>query len=243
AFDATAIFSSNVYFGTQVSRPGDTTALTGDPKLVQPSAAGFGLTSVDGLKLAATSPALLTGVNTSSGNLGPIDFWGNAIPAPPAPVNRGAYHGTGLAAGPPDVALGATAMLSPNTSYEAEGWGAAKVTDGRRDSIYNVSEGVSTQAYGAANNTVDLIIQLPAVKTFSSVVLFPRNDDIYLARGFPVDFTIDVWNGATWLTRVVRTGYPAPGNQGQTFSWAGDTTDRIRIHVTRLGAGPGGSGF
>lgn len=187
------------------------------------------------MRLATGSPALLSGINTSTSNLGNVDFWDNSVPASPSAVNRGAYNGSALTLGTVDMALGATVTLSPNTSYESEGWGVARATDGRRDSVYCYSEGVTTQAYSTANNTADLIIQLASVKTFSSVILFPRNDDRHLAGGFPVDFTIDVWNGTTWVTRVSKTAYPIPGNAGQTFNWSGDTTDRIRIHVTKMG--------
>ncbi len=52
--------------------------------------------------------------------------------------------------------------------------------------------------------------------------------------GFPLDFTIEVWDGTTWLTRVSRTSYPMPAT-GQAFTWGfSDRTDRIRIRATRL---------
>jgi hypothetical protein len=227
--------SNNIYFGRIVNIPSDSAAQTTDPLMVQPEAAGIGAGALDGLKLATGSPAFLSGLNTAT--LGTLDFWANVIPAAPNAVNRGPYNGGPLTRGKPNIALGATATLAPNTSYEAEGWGTAKVTDGRRDSSYSTSEGVSSQAYSSAANTVDLIIQLPGIRTFSQIVLFPRDDDGWIGGGFPVDFTIDVWTGASWLTRVTKVGYKIPMT-GQAFTWSGDTTDRIRIHATKLGNVP-----
>lgn len=226
--------ANNIYFGQIANIPSDSAAKTTNPLLVQPEAAGIGAGALDGLKLATGSPALLSGLNT--GTLGLLDFWANVIPAAPDAVNRGPYNGGALTRGKTDVALGARATLAPNTSYEAEGWGAANVTDGRRDSSWT-SEGISSQAYSGAANTVDLIVQLAGTRTFSQVVLFPRDDDGWVGGGFPVDFTIDVWTGASWLTRVTKVGYQIPMT-GQAFTWAGDTTDRIRIHVTKLGNVP-----
>jgi hypothetical protein len=72
-------------------------------------------------------------------------------------------------------------------------------------------------------------------KTFSKVTLYPRNDSGNVGVGFPVNFKIQVWNGTTWLDRVTETGYPQPGNAGQSFTWgSSDTTNLIRIYATSL---------
>lgn len=74
-----------------------------------------------------------------------------------------------------------------------------------------------------------LAVRLHRSTKLSRVVLVPAGD------GFPVDFTIDVWNGTGWLTRVSRQGYePTPGPQ--SFAWAPqDFTGLVRVHATRLG--------
>lgn len=237
---ANATFTSNVYYGFS-SHPSDASGLTSDPKLVQPAGAGIGFASVDGLRLSAGSPALSSGTNTTALALGSLDFWGNSVPAAPTVVNRGAYNGAGLTADSPDLALGAIATLSPNTSYEAEGWGAAKATDGRRESAYFYSEGITTQAYASSATTVDLVVQMPASHSLSKIVLYPRNDYGWAGQGFPQDFTIDVWNAATstWVTKATVTGLSAPGPAGQTYSWTAVSSDRVRVHATKLGLVPG----
>ena len=55
-----------------------------------------------------------------------------------------------------------------------------------------------------------------------------------VGEDFPLDFTIEVWDGANWIPRVSRTNYPKL-SQGQIFTWGfSDATDRIRIRATRL---------
>jgi hypothetical protein len=98
-------FGANVYSGSLAgaSVPPDATAANRfDPMFVNPAPPGIGRSSADGLRLRAGSPALHSGYPPGWGidgasNLGPIDFWGNAVGDPfPAPPNRGPYAGPGL---------------------------------------------------------------------------------------------------------------------------------------------------
>jgi len=97
-------FGSNVYFGTFSggSLPSDFVAANVfNPKFVSAAAPGIGRSTTNGLKLKSGSPALGTGYAPGWGidgqsNLGPLDFWGNAVGSPTVSPNRGPYNGPGL---------------------------------------------------------------------------------------------------------------------------------------------------
>jgi hypothetical protein len=74
-----------------------------------------------------------------------------------------------------------------------------------------------------------------APRTFSKVAVHAQ------PTGFPVDFKIQVWDGAHWIDRVVKTGYPAPTDPVQVFTWGmPDTSDAVRLLATRLSTDPFG---
>ncbi len=89
-------FSHNVFYGNHpANEPADANKLTSDPMFENPGSAGTGITSVDGYKLQAGSPALSSG--TLIANNGGKDYWGNLVSAGAVP-GRGAYNGTGTGA-------------------------------------------------------------------------------------------------------------------------------------------------
>jgi hypothetical protein len=139
--------------------------------------------------------------------------------------------------GPTNFALGA--QVSTTSSFESGGWERQKLVDGHRGSVLGTL-GFSSKSYTTAEQTEEILITLPEAKAISNVVLYPRNDDGYRDLGFPVDFTISFGNGSGgWTTRVTKTNYPAPGGAPQVFTWgATDTTNQVRISVTRLGNQP-----
>jgi len=133
-----------------------------------------------------------------------------------------------------NLAIGATVTAS--SSYEDSGWSTTHVADGSENSVPGGAAGFASQLGIAADHTEWVALQMPSSKTFSKIVLFPRNDPGNVGKGFPIDFTLQVWNGVTWLDRVTQTAYPQPGNAAQVFTWgSSDTTDRIRIFATKLG--------
>ena len=72
-------------------------------------------------------------------------------------------------------------------------------------------------------------IELNRATRFSQITLVPAGE------GFPVDFTIELWDSRQWVTRVTRTGYQ-PSDGPQTFTWGRrEFTGRIRLHATKLG--------
>jgi hypothetical protein len=69
---------------------------------------------------------------------------------------------------------------------------------------------------------------MPTGREFSKVVLYPAAD------GFPVDFTLEVWDGTQWLVRVRETNYPQPTTP-QTFPLGRlDATPQFRLVATKL---------
>lgn len=118
-------------------------------------------------------------------------------------------------------AVGATVRVA--SSSDSPGLAASQVIDQNPATEYQSALGAT------ADHEEWIALQLPRVGTFSRVVLVPGRE------GFPVDFTIDVWDGAQWLPRVTRRGYQ-PGSGPQLFTFGrSDHTDLVRLHVTRLG--------
>jgi hypothetical protein len=129
-----------------------------------------------------------------------------------------------------NLALGATVLA--RSSLEEEWWSAAGVVDGRRSAAFGTSLGYSSE-YGWAGNHAEWIeLRLPAPRTLSRVILFPRNDADFVGRGFPTDFEIQIWNGSTWINWSSYAGYPQPPTTGQSFAFAPATTDAVRIYAT-----------
>ena len=133
----------------------------------------------------------------------------------------------------PNLANGS--VVAASSSYTGSpGWGLSKLVDGTTDSVTG-GMGHSSQLTQFTNHTEWVTVQMSSVRTFSGVTLYPRNDSGLIGEGFPIDFKIQVWDGANWQDRVSVVNYPKPGSSGQVFSWGGhDTTDRVRIYATKL---------
>lgn len=126
-----------------------------------------------------------------------------------------------------------TTTITVSSSYEGGPWGKAKVNDGSQLSM-GTSYGWASFVPNKVNHTEWLEIDFPVNKTFNEVVLYPRADCGQYGVDFPIDFRIQVWNGASWIDRVVKTGYGQP-NGPQSFTWgASDTTNKIRVYATNL---------
>jgi len=92
------------------------------------------------------------------------------------------------------------------------------------------SEVVST-----ADHEAWVQLEMPAVRTFSSVALTPDID------GFPVDFDVQVWDGTQWLTRAHVANQAVP-TAPLVFRWKElDYASLFRVRATRLR--PVGEGF
>lgn len=218
------VFDYNTFYGRHhASEPVGGHRSTADPLLVAPGSGYLGRDTVDGYKLATGSPALGSGTNT--GVLGDRDYWGNPVGA--GAPNRGAYNGPGVAPGPVNHAFNAT--VTSSSSVECCSFHRPNLVDGSRNSIPHESGGFSS-ALGNFNQHEEWVaVRFADRRTFSSVVLYPRNDPGTVGRGFPQHFHIQVWDGAQWLTRKTVTGGGSPSTP-QTYSWGfSDITDQVRI--------------
>jgi hypothetical protein len=221
---SSAVFDYNLYGGSRLTNePSDGHKFTGDPKFVNAAAPGDVMATTTGLKLQNSSPAISAGTNT--GYLGTVDFWGDLFGAYPATPFIGAYS-------TPDLA--AAAAVSYSSTYDGSPWNHTYATDQWKDSGGS-DYGYSSQVGIKSSHHEYIELDLASSQTFNEVTLFPRNDTGQVGVGFPVNFTIEVWNGVSWLTRVAETSYPRPGNQPQVFSWGfSDTTNKVRIDATAL---------
>jgi hypothetical protein len=129
----------------------------------------------------------------------------------------------------------AGAIVSSSSSYVGSpGWSPASVADSLTSSVPG-SMGYSSQLFQYSNHVEWITLDLPQISSFSGVALHPRNDAGMIGDGYPIDFKIQVWDGANWLDRVTRTGTAKPGDSAQVFRWgAADTTNRVRIHASTL---------
>jgi arabinofuranosyltransferase len=131
--------------------------------------------------------------------------------------------------------LSVTARASASSSYEGDGWSVSNVVDRQRESAGS-SNGYSSQP----GEPQWLELRFGTAKRVSKVTIYPRAQPA-VGIGFPVDFSIQIWDGTRWIDRVTKSGYPRPSGP-ETFAMpAGDVTDRIRIHATKLsddGDGP-----
>lgn len=113
------------------------------------------------------------------------------------------------------------------TFWAPEGWLRVNALDGRRNSAFGASMGYTSG--GSASQTQEewIYLQASSVRTFSKVVLYPRNDPGAVGVGFPVDFKIQVWDGANWITRVAEYNYPLPS-----------TGQKLHVRPRRYGSHP-----
>ena len=117
------------------------------------------------------------------------------------------------------------ATVVTSSSYEEHGRSKANLVD--RSMVTEF-----TSASGPLEEREEWIeLRFPESRTFSRLVLHASR------TGFPVDFTIEVWNGERWLERVERRGY-APTYGIEIFAWnLVERSDRVRIRATKLTLG------
>lgn len=91
-----------------------------------------------------------------------------------------------------------------------------------------LDRGFSTEPSKTEDHEEWIVIKMPTVREFSKVVIQPAPD------GFPVDFTLEVWDGSQWLERVRKTNFPQP-TTSQTFELGRlDATPWFRLRATKL---------
>lgn len=116
---------------------------------------------------------------------------------------------------------------------EVYGWAKRFAIDGIKQ-YDNGRQGYSSQIWITENHTEWVAIEYAAPRTVSAVVLHPRSDPGNVGVGFPIDFSIQTWDGHTWVDRVTKTAFPRPDGP-RSFAFAAPvTTSKIRIVGTNL---------
>ncbi|MGW2545792.1 discoidin domain-containing protein [Kitasatospora sp. NPDC001574] len=133
------------------------------------------------------------------------------------------------------------AVVTASSSYEADGWGRAAATDGRRG-LADGSKGWSSIDNLGADHTEWVTVDLGSTRRTGRVDLYPRADGDATGQGFPVDFTVQVSaDNATWTTVASRTGHPKPDASAQSFAFPPADVRYIRVTGTKLRTDPHGN--
>lgn len=139
---------------------------------------------------------------------------------------------------PANIAVNGAAVCTSTSSLEYNNWGVSKVTDGQRNSLEGTF-GWSSDGNTAENHTESITVDLGALYNIGTVNLYPRNNGVHIGQGFPIDFTIKVSaDNAEWTAVAVRSGYPQPSNEVQSFRFAGINARYIKIEGTSLRQNP-----
>jgi hypothetical protein len=132
-----------------------------------------------------------------------------------------------LARRKPSVAV--NAQITTSSSFDGAGFSVTGLVDGNRGT------GFSSALRKEENHEESIELHWGGVRTFSHIFLYPMPD----AGGFPLDFVIEVWDGAKWIVRREIFWAPEPyeGLLVELFEGGiggSDTTEGVRIRATRL---------
>lgn len=219
-------FENNCYQGfSEVSLPWDeVNQILDDPKFAFAGAAEKGMDSLSGYKLLAGSPCLDAGMKIY--NDGNLDFWGNKI-SDAQVMNVGAYIGE--AAKKPKGANLALAQNADISSFEGivalKKSSVAKLLDGSSDSA------VATKAQAEAEADEWFEVEMDDFYEINKVVLYASPD----GGGYPVNFTICVCDeSGEWVEVLEKKNCKQPKGESETYKFEKVSTNKIRIHVTKL---------
>ena len=125
--------------------------------------------------------------------------------------------------------------VTVSSSHEADGWAAAKLTDGAEG-------GWSSENDLGENHTEWAAVDLAGLVDVDRIDLYPRSDGANTGIGFPSDFTIETSvDGQNWTPVVTRKGVPRPGAAPLEFSLGGKAIGQVRITGTNLQKDPFGT--
>lgn len=122
--------------------------------------------------------------------------------------------------------------VSASSTLNNFGWSLPFVADGQRASVSGALGWTSNNSL-TTNHTEWVQFDFSS-RTVREVALLPRSDSGNVGVGYPIDFTIQYWNGSSWVTAVTRTGQAQPGAGPQAFTFGPVTTTRIRVNATSL---------
>lgn len=136
---------------------------------------------------------------------------------------------------------GATVTTSSSSLENApQGWGTAKLTDGRRHSYPSATKGVegwSSAAHPDARATESIAVDLGKSKAVDSLVLWPRDSVGHQGEGFPADFIIaGSVDGKKWKTLSASKAYHASSSVvgPQTFPFTPGAYRYLKVTASKL---------
>jgi hypothetical protein len=186
-----------------------------------PAAQGFAFGEVAARYVKITGTALPKGEGgTYSMAFAEVEVLDETSPAPESPAPSG------------NLAL--SQDVSASSSAENWGWFKTKLVDGSRDSLAGAM-GWSSWGDQSANHTEWVKVDLGSVRGVSRVDLYARNDAGNVGSNFPSDFSIKVSaNGIDWAAVVTRSGFGAPTNAVQSFTFAAQMARYVKVEGTNL---------
>ena len=123
---------------------------------------------------------------------------------------------------------GSLPLVTASSVFPFDGWSKYGVVDGIKESKVGALGHTSKPKPGPGTEWLEL--RFAADRTVSKVVLYPATD----GEGFPLDFTIQTWDGKRWIDQVTQKDYTPQKSGPHEFAFAPTTTDRIRVVGTKL---------
>ncbi|QMU78434.1 hypothetical protein GXW83_24715 [Streptacidiphilus sp. PB12-B1b] len=233
AVTGSATFSHNLYVNHTGTETGAVNVT--DPLFVHPGV------DPQGFKLQSTSPAIGAGAVVADN--GSVDYFGDAVPSTSAPDIGASQYSAADAPASSEWNLAEGATITASSAVTGSSWTTDALNNGQTHSYapYGPNHlGYASSSSLTTNHTEWVTVDFGSQRTFNKVVLYPRTDNGTTGTDFPSAFQIQVWNGASWVTRVSKTGYLLDDLGGQEFTWGRDDyTNKIRINATTLTNGAG----
>ncbi|MCQ4365969.1 discoidin domain-containing protein, partial [Mycobacterium gordonae] len=128
--------------------------------------------------------------------------------------------------------------VTSSSSVENADFGKAKVVDGIRTSRAGAIGFSSSTAFGDANHTEWLKLDLTSAQPINQLVLYPIVNSIYTADGFPVDFSIETsTDNVNWTTAKTYTNYAMTNpTEPQALAFKQTNARYVRLTATKLGS-------
>lgn len=186
----------NVFYGQHPTKePADAHKLTSDPKFVNPGGGGYGINSLDGYKLQASSPCINSGKSIL--NNGGKDYWGN--PLYQGAPDRGAFEYQGASTPTPTPTPGVVLQYSPVDDAYVRGGVNADTNYGSGTAL-EVKRGSMADNYRKVYMKYDLSSAGLSSVASAKVILYC--DSLDAAYAITAYESSDSWTeeGITWNT-------------------------------------------
>lgn len=114
------------------------------------------------------------------------------------------------------------AKIEVTSSSDDGGYSVSALIDGKPQTAWSSKLGIKR------DHEESIVLELPSARQFSKIRLTPAAD------GFPVEFTIDLWDGYQWQPRIFKTDFPQPTEPELYYFPHLEVTGRIRVHARKL---------